>query len=68
MNTDSLSIKDLWDRYVSSPLADDSDLSVRDATLNKDLDEILDQLVDSTDGVSYRPNTPSDGRNFFKAN
>jgi hypothetical protein len=41
MNTDSSSIEDLWDRYVSSPPADDSDLSVRDTTLNKDLDEIL---------------------------
>jgi hypothetical protein len=68
MNTDSSSIEDLWDRYVSSPPADDSDPSTRDATSNKDLDEILGQPVDSTDGVSYRPNTPSDSRNFFEAN
>jgi hypothetical protein len=74
MNTDSSSIEDLWDRYVSSPPADDSDPSVRHATSNKDLDEILSQLgdsiepVDSTDGVSYRPNTPLDSRNFFEAN
>jgi hypothetical protein len=51
-----------------SPPADESDPSVRDATSNKDLDEILGQLVDSTDSVSYRPNISSDSQNFFEAN
>jgi hypothetical protein len=41
MNTGSPSNENLWDMYVSPPLADDSDRSLRDATSNKDLDEIL---------------------------
>jgi hypothetical protein len=46
MNADNSSIEDLWDRYVSSPPADDP--GVRDATSNKDLDEISGQPSDST--------------------
>jgi hypothetical protein len=46
MNTDNSSIEDLWDRYVSSSSADDP--GVRDATSNKDLDEISGQPSDST--------------------
>jgi hypothetical protein len=40
-NTGNPSDEDLWDMYISSPPADDSDQSSRDATSNKDLDEIL---------------------------
>jgi hypothetical protein len=68
MNIDSSSMEDLWDMYVLLPPADDSDPSVRDAISNKDLDKILGQLVDLTDDVSYKPNTPSNSRNFFEAN
>jgi hypothetical protein len=60
MNTGSPSTEDFWDKYVSSPLADDSDPSRGDATSNKDLDEILGMPPALTDGASFRSNSPFD--------
>jgi hypothetical protein len=68
-NTGSPSNEELWDMYISSPPADDSDQSSRDATSNKDLDEILGLLPALKDNASSISNTPVDGRSFsFEAN
>lgn len=59
MSTGSPSIEDFWDKYVSSPPADDSDLS-GEATSNKDSDEILSLPLALKDSASSRSNIPFD--------
>jgi hypothetical protein len=55
--------------YVTSLLADDSDLSKGDATSNKDLDEILDLPPALTDSDDFWTNVPFLSQSLsFKAN
>jgi hypothetical protein len=64
MNTGSPNTEDFWDKYVSSPPADDSDPSGGDATSNKDLYEILGLPLALKDNASSSSNTPVDGRSL----
>ena len=64
MNTGSPNTEDFWDKYVSSPPADDSDPSGGGATSNKDLYEILGQLLALKDNASSSFNTPVDGHSL----
>ena len=69
MNTGSPSTEDFWDKYVSSPPADDSDHSGGVAMSNKDLDEILGLPPALKDNASSRSNTSVDGCSLsFEAN
>jgi hypothetical protein len=53
MSIGSPSTEDIWNMYVTSLPADDSDLSRGDATSNKDPDEILDLPPALTDGDDF---------------
>jgi hypothetical protein len=69
INTGSPCIDDIWDKYISSSPADNSDPSREDATSSKDLDEILGLPPALKDNASSMSNTPVNSRSlFFEAN